>query len=619
MPGLSSEKGAHMSDVTALFSRASLLTPLVALLLAGPLMAQECLECHGTLVTARADIAGQMGSVSHHVQGTAVSGRHCYACHWEATEAGEIDRRYHTGSAGTGGAVDLVLWSAGKRPTVYRPLSSAVTFRAGAIGSDSERDELAKISNHCLGCHGDSNNDTRPFAGDSNTPRRYAWDGLSIAARYTNRGSATWGKYSTASSNKKMRITKAFSAHGNAAANQGGWSQAGGYDAEMPLTRGGAGARNVECYDCHNSHGSDVAGVTSSYPSLAGGLNGAILKRTRTGQGGYRMDYHPDANLDGNSPNPYNAGADLCFDCHEAAMSATTPWGYRQTFGASQPVLGYKDTSRFGQGLKGSTARYAGRQGRSEIAASHLKAGKLLNYSSQGSINGLCTPCHDPHGISPTLAGDMPYALPLLKGTWLTSPYREDAPPATLPTRGSYAGKAPNMAISWDKGNLKGEGKTDKNQAPLSYNIDRNTFGEGGRIVEDDQRFGGLCLKCHRKENLTNRNDTIHRAVKGWGANTEHAFPCSKCHQAHNSGLPRLMQTNCLEAGPAGLRDSGAAPWFAAKKESGNRIISQSSAVPAAKKSVKEAVVGCHVRRAGNRAGGPPDSSSGEWNKVNPW
>jgi hypothetical protein len=280
--------------------------------------------------------------------------------------------------------------------------------------------------------------------------------------------------------------------------------------------------------------------------------------------------------------------------------------------------MGYKDTHRFGAGQKGSTSRFAGRHTRTEISSSHLKAGKFLNYSTNERINGLCTPCHDPHGVSPTLGSYMGYAVPLLKGTWLTSPYREDAPPTTMPTRGSYSGKSGNMSMSWDKGDLKG-GAGDV-QAPVSYNTDRNTFGPGKYIAEEDGQFGGLCLKCHRKEKLTtDRSGAVHRAVKGWGANKEHALPCSKCHQSHNSGLPRLMQTNCLESGPAGLRDSGTVSWSSGRNEGGNKVVSQSGSAITGKKTVKESVVGCHVRRAGSKNSGPPGTSSDSWKSVNTW
>jgi hypothetical protein len=579
-------------------------------------LAKECLDCHTGVTASRVDVGGLMSSASHHVQGVILNGSHCYACHWEANRDGSVNSLYHAGTPGA--AVDLVVWGMGQRPTVYRPFSTARIFNATAIGTDKEREQMAGVSIHCLSCHNDPNIETRPFSGDSNTPRQYAWDRQSVAARYSQKGTSTWGKYSSAQTNLKMRVIKAFSAHGNAAANQGGWTAATGYDGDMPVTRGGPGTKNVECFDCHNSHGSRITGITTSYRSFGGSKSGGLLKETQAGKGGYRVTYQPSSNQNSASQNPYNAGAGFCFDCHETAQAGTAPWGYKSTFGADQPIMGYKDTIRFGPGSKGSTARFAGRQTRTGIAASHLKAGKFLNYSTHSQIGGLCTPCHDPHGVSPTLGDAMPYALPLLKGTWLASPYREDAPPITMPTRGAYAGKAGNMSMSWEKGDLMGSSAD--LQAAMSYNTDRNTLGEGKHIKETDDLFGGLCLKCHRKESFTgNRNDQVHRAVKGWGANREHAFPCSKCHQAHNSGLPRLMQTSCLESGPSGLRDSGAAPWFADKKESGNRVVSPSSVSSGGKKSVKEAVVGCHVRRAGNRAGGSPEKAPGQWKSVAPW
>jgi hypothetical protein len=596
-------------------------------------MALECIECH------KKTVAEQMAANSHHVQGTEPTGRHCYACHWEATPDGKIDERYHEGkkratdAASSGAKIDLVVWGKGTRPTEYKPYSTAIPFSVSAIGAPQERAEVARLSIHCMSCHSDQNNDTRPFAGDRSTPRQYAWDRQSVASRYQQKGTTVWGKYSTATGNGKKRITKAFSAHGNATANQGGWSTATGYDGDIPVTRGGSGARNVECFDCHNSHGSAVPGVTSSYKSYNGTFNGGILKEITAGTGGYRTTYRPTANGDPDSSNPYNPGAGLCFDCHESAMGGITPWGYQSTFGASQPIMGYKDTLRFGPGMKGSAARHTNRPSRSAIASSHLKAGKFLNYTAQGQIGGLCTPCHDPHGVSPTLGSSMQYAVPLLKGTWLTSPYREDAPPPSLPEKGSFPGRESGgkIVMSWGKGGLN-ENPADA-QTATHYNIDRNTFGETGRITETDSQFGGLCLKCHLKEKLAGgaQRDRIHLAVKGWGANKEHAFPCSKCHQAHNSGLPRLMQTNCLFAGPSGLRDSGAAPWFTERSanekaagrrtpQSGNR---EGAAAGTAKKTVKEAVVGCHVRRAGRSSSQsePATKQPGDsqWNKVTPW
>lgn len=579
-----------------------------AVLAATPALASECLECH-------TDILKQFNGQSHHIQGTDVSGKHCFACHWEATAEGRIDPQYHK-SAGAGKAskrpdksVNLVVWDNGSRPNIYMPGSTAVVFHPQSIGGKSERMEVTNITRHCLGCHSDAGNTVRPFTGDVNPPRKYAWDGQSIASRYSQTGVTTWGKYTSAKGNGKSRLTKALSAHGNAVATQGGWSSATGYDETIPVAWGGIGAKNVECFDCHNSHGSSVSGVTSSYQTFDGTLHGSILKDTTSGKSGYKMNYSPSANLDKSSKNPYNPGAGLCFDCHDTAKAGVTPWGYNSTFGAPKPVMGYKDSPHFGPGGKGSTLRFANRERRTDIASSHLRAGTFLNYSAAGQINGLCTPCHDPHGVSRTLGEKMPYAVPLLKGAWLTSPYREDGPPA------NPVGKADVVSRA---------GAPRAPRTGMQYYIDKNTFGGDNRITEDADTFGGLCLKCHSKlKSLGNPlTDRIHRAVKGWGNNKEHSFPCSKCHQPHNSGLPRLMQTNCLLSGPAGLHENSGISWTPDNNKSDiNANVSKSSAsATKSKKSGKGEVVGCHVRQFGGSSSAMPGKQGdNQWKEKSKW
>ncbi len=573
-------------------------------------LADECLQCH-------ADILKQLRGSSHHIQGTVATSKHCYACHWEATPDGEMNKEHHQRVPGR---IDLVIWGQGTRPASYVQESTAISFYPANIGTDRERDEVSKITRHCLSCHSDSNNDTSTFTDDANTPRTYAWDGQSIASRYEQKGVVPWGKYSTATSNRKKQLSKALSAHGNAAANEGGWSKASGYDAKIPVTRGRSGTKNIECYDCHNSHGSVIVGVTASY-TIEGRQAGGLLKQTTSGRNGYRMTYTPSSNPNLQSINPYNSGTGLCFDCHETETAGITPWGYNSTFSASQPIMGYKDTHRFGSGIKGSTSRYSNRQGRSGIVSSHLKADVFLKYSANGSINGLCTPCHDPHGVSRTLGEKMAYAVPLLKGTWLTSPYREDAPPANSPGRGGPS----------RQGNVMTTGATGTTKGPVSmqgmqYNIDRNTFSAETRIIETVESFGGLCLKCHNRLSSEGESKTarIHKAVKGWGENREHSFPCAKCHQAHNSGLPRLLQTNCFEEGPAGLRDNIGLSWLPEKKgvagaKGASSITAKSTASASAKnRSAKTDFVGCHVRQFG-RNSSLPQKKEGDWNEKSKW
>ncbi len=703
---------------------------------------RECISCHIDMASFRGNGEADLKGKSHHVQGVALSGKHCYACHWEATADGQINKKYHQDRNGKNDkpTVHLVVWKAGKRPTAYKPYSTAVIFQPWQISTVEERKEVATITTHCLGCHSDGSNGTLPFAGDKNEPRTYAWDGQSIASRYSQKGITAWGKYSTANSNKKQRVVKSFSAHGNAAANFGGWDTLAGYDGDMPASRGGAAARNVECFDCHNSHGSSITGVTSSYRTADGSFGGGILKETVSGMSGYAMTYTPSINTHSHAKNPFNAGAGLCFDCHETAAAGITPWGYSSTFGARQPIMGYKDSLGFGPGNKGSSSRFSNRQSRETIASSHLKAGKPLSQAVQGQINGLCTPCHDPHGISKTLGERMQYAVPLLKGTWLTSPYREDGPPAALIRKGNGDSGAPRQddynavnrqasanfgkgestaprdadynevnrdaGANFGKGDSgaprqddynavnrqasanfgKGEstaprdadynevnreaganfGKGDFNKtnrdgnanfgkgssgapreidanatnrdfgsnfgrssssAPrepmkgMKYNVDRNTFDGKNRITENEDSFGGICLKCHPKETLKGGSKTglVHSAVKGWGDNGEHSFPCSKCHQAHNSGLPKLMQTNCFEQGPSGLRENSGLAWLPYKKTEKNPQGDRQQAA-AHTTSTKSKIVGCHVKQFGkSTTTSSENSGTNQWKELTPW
>ncbi len=155
------------------------------------------------------DIMGQFRANSHHVQGIEVTNEHCYTCHWESDEHGLINREHHQGynnkefSGEPNREVDLVIWDSTTRPTEYEINQTAIQFTASnmLISPADERQEVNKITDHCLGCHSDMNNDTEPF-GDCKTPRQYAWDGSSVDPRYSQSGSTTWGKYTTMGSKK---------------------------------------------------------------------------------------------------------------------------------------------------------------------------------------------------------------------------------------------------------------------------------------------------------------------------------------------------------------------------------------------------------------------------------
>ncbi|GAB4299064.1 MAG: hypothetical protein Fur0034_10430 [Desulfuromonadia bacterium] len=656
---------------------------------------RDCTKCHAGIIGSRTDIITQFSGTSHHVQGILVTNRHCYACHWEATPEGLIDDRYHEGynyrlyTSVKNAPTDLVIWGPGARPTIYRPYSTVTRFTAAQLPS---RSEVAKVTPHCISCHSDKNNDSQPF-GDCRTPRQYAWDFQSIASRYLNGGTTTFGKYPTSPNASKKNQKKAFSAHGNGVNNEGGgWNLITGVDGDLVNTRGGGS--NVECFDCHNSHGSNLVGTTSSYLTYTNTRNGGNLKETQAGKGGYPISYSAKGNASG--VNPYEAGAGLCFDCHESAAAVTTPWGYQETFGATAPIVGYKDTPRFGDsGVKGSNQRHVYRQGKMVIGG-HLKAsssltrfsgtatngtttaietsaswtegawtefgviidsgansGEIRMISSNGpstitvteafpkpvaagdhfrivsyvdTVRGLCTTCHDPHGVSPIFGTNQAYAVPLLKGTWLTSPYKDDQPPpdpsganAVPPRQWGHMDAPPTVSPE------------------TRYNLDRTLFGAGGMVNETPQQFGGLCIKCHRKPALTDgvvKNqpfrsvDRIHESVKGWGANTEHNYTCSKCHQPHTSGLPRLMVTNCLNFSHRGGRVSGGETWRAELTGGSNATVhGQYRGYPNGDLLGRYAnpLTSCHGVAPLNPGNDPQKTlaqnwpGNQQWNSVTPW
>jgi len=611
---------------------------------------RDCTKCHAGPILGRMDVMTQFGANSHHVQGVLISNKHCYECHWESTKTGIIDLQYHTGfhyknySTVPDDVVDLVIYGAnGKRPTFYST-TSAITFRAKNVGTSKEREEAGKVTNHCISCHSDQNNDATPF-NDCKTPRQYAWDGQSIDARYSQMGTTTWGKYNSntyPNANKKDIVTKAFSAHGNAKGNLGGWDDTTGLEGAIPNTRNGS--KNVQCYDCHSSHGSKVIGTTTSYVTFNGTKNGGNLKETQSGKGGYSMTYKASQNAIPGSVNPYAAGAGQCFDCHMNQNAGShmpdppTPWGFA-TFSAAKPIKGYKDGYKFASRTVAGYGGISPMKNSKSIVGGHLKSQSMLNYSTSATkkINGLCTPCHDPHGVSPTLGNKQIYAVPLLKGTWMTSPYKEDRPPPipnTLPNLGGYTDKA------W--GSYRGGcgigitvnfAHNSPNEAagePLTYIfLDRNTFGVGTSIKEDDQTFAGLCLNCHRKETLSDgiyqnslfrTSDRIHETVKGWGKNSEHAFTCSKCHQPHNSALPKLMQTDCLDYKRRGGQDNGTGKAWKADDQYGSVHTNrdQHRGYPAGNilGRYSEALTACHANTPGN-SGSWPDNQL--WNNKTRW
>lgn len=527
-----------------------------------------CLDCHDVQRGNRAPIVGQFASNSHHVQGTTITNAHCYNCHWEAQSNGKMNATYHTFVPDS--PVDLVVWGTANPTATARPTNDILnTTRVAYTAVPSSRTEYAKINQHCLGCHNNTNLTTKPFTGDNYYTSRFAWDATSIDSRYSDAGTTAWGKYSsttyTAVSPKDTQ-KKAYSAHGRADLNMRGWNTS----ETWPNT---SGTTNVLCYDCHNAHGSSVGDGTYkavSYPISTATVSGGILKDVTNGQGGFGVTYKPAAGGGAAGHNTYNPGAGLCFDCHETNTSGATsgkPWGYNDTFGATQAIRGYFDKP-YWDGTSatdnGAQQRYPNTKGTRSVSGGHFGASSALGKSVSGTIGGLCSPCHDPHGVSTSLGANRQYGVPLLKGTWVTSPYKEDAAPLGTGRRGGRSSVSPPSSGAW-----KGVPGPFAAQIP-GYHIDQNTFtsvnmtswtqANPNAVSQTPQQFGGLCLNCHTAMQPSGTGiawknvDRIHRSVDTWADSTSknannqiHSYICAKCHTSHNTCLPRLAITNCLD------------------------------------------------------------------------
>ena len=516
-----------------------------------------CLGCHSASINKRAAITSQFSANSHHVQGATVTGEHCYQCHWEANSDGSINRNYHH-SGISGSPVELVVYEAGTRPAMYVAGTTAVQYTANGT-----RTEMAKINAVCIGCHNDANKAIQPF-GDGKTPAAYAWDGNGIGAKFGDTGTTPWGKYAGTNISPKNTVTKAFSAHGNAGANKGGWNNSETWPDRLASS-------NVLCFDCHNSHGSNVTGTTTSYASAT--ANGGILKDTVSGKGGYAMTYKPVVGGSAAEHNVYNPGAAICFDCHMKDSAGVTPWGYKATFGSTQQIMGFMDSPYFGNGTFGRQLMYPYKT--TPNMGGHFGTSSTLSSPAAHAIGGLCTPCHDPHGVSLSLGANRDYAVPLLKGTWVTSPYKEDV---TTADNKNYVATAAVGYTGEYEGPTRSQAIKDAQIAAMkSYKIDQNTFSTTAKmnaavsgVTETDIQFAGLCIKCHTKQSLTNGTDhlwkgkdRIHESVKGWktaNGTIQHNFTCSKCHAPHNANLPRLMVTNCLDSKHRGRTGYNANP-----------------------------------------------------------
>jgi hypothetical protein len=225
----------------------------------------------------------------------------------------------------------------------------------------------------------------------------------------------------------------------------------------------------------------------------------------------------------------------------------------------------------------------------------------------------------------------MEYGVPLLKGTWMTSPYKEDV---SGNVGDGYSGNDYYQSANNSWNNPKPPQMRPDGRPPGAWRTDRNTFNttdlslidppikEYDRIAEGPETFAGLCLRCHPKSSLTDEEpqntafktvDRIHESVMGWGYNKEHSFTCSKCHSVHVSALPRLMKTNCLDFKHRGRVASGGSPGSGVNNYFGKFPYGWWT-----KGAYSQGSTGtCHGAATANGSDGWPANQS--WNDVTPW
>jgi hypothetical protein len=329
----------------------------------------------------------------------------------------------------------------------------------------------------------------------------------------------------------------------------------------------------------------------------------------------------------------YSAEADLCWDCH---VGGNGEFDYGNFGLGTSKIFHYDDGSARWQTWDTRTYSFkTPNGGTANLQSSHFKAkSTATNYANMnGSSQGQCTPCHDPHGIadyyniaSPSYSNGTPAFLsgdathdapkfPLLKGNWLTSPYKEDAvgnvneytqssmsnpqgwvsPYTGLPvTPGPTPRENPNLAYNnpeavghgYGTGHTSGGTYGTGGSGHTGYFIDDNTWGVTGdgatywnggsgpsvnwptsgpmRTAGTYANHAGLCSVCHDTNQLlvgttVGSLGSLHNTVKGVGGASAVAnvFGAARGNETHLSD--NALSTNNVPF-PHGVAGDGTSP-----------------------------------------------------------
>ncbi|MBI5190417.1 MAG: thrombospondin type 3 repeat-containing protein, partial [Nitrospirae bacterium] len=375
----------------------------------------SCIVCHSNVglatMAGRRSMQEEFTRASHHIVASSwqnIQPADCAACHAEGNADGTINPTYHKQMPGQ----PVYLKVYGTFPDVV----DIVSYKAFRNNSS--------LSRVCLGCHSDTNKTATPYS-DGRNPNTYAWDYNSVKSKWGNNGTTPWGKFSSKLYNVVPAdlVDKAYSPHGNTPANERVVvvnETIGASGADSPATS------RLECYDCHNSHGSKTTGGTSYVSGNAAG--GIFINRSTV------RKYAPAGGGSSDTKNVYAADADLCFDCH-MGDDDTSPKKYT-TLGLldGQRVTGYYDrtgtTWTSEDASRWSTAdTWRGSFGFKDAPFKGGHFGKSIGYMQTGvpgtAVGGHCVTCHDPHGVAATVDYTKPVRTigstnggPVLSGTY---------------------------------------------------------------------------------------------------------------------------------------------------------------------------------------------------------
>jgi hypothetical protein len=413
--------------------------------IASPTAGQSCYACHGNDYTG-----ADTNNVHNPSGGAGTPGTDCKSCHNAGKSGLASFRNIQTDFNKT--AQHAGTWSAinsrdcenchyalhGGYPKLWR--NATANHPASPVdGTDyfeytKGTTVKARVNELCLSCHdGTAYNSLPTNTGGATgwqTATRFSTGGIvpepDVGPRYNATGTTVYSKYSPGTYNVVPQITKAYSPHRLPVTNKTkpdflGTAETHGY-VDSPVNT--FTDNTVGCLECHPSHGSNlVSGHGGDYSSSGLGKGGYMLTEENS-KNEYGNIHDPSDNPQPGYPqDPYASEEELCWGCHVRG------WDYRgDDTGTTR--------TRWQGSWQGDINWVTVKNG--SFMSSHYYPNRpaMTSWTSgtPGSItrtNLACSTCHDAHGIDPGPGTtNAAYMVPALRGTWLTSPYKEDRPPS---------------------------------------------------------------------------------------------------------------------------------------------------------------------------------------------